>query len=55
MDDDNDVERDDALEYIIYQDVMGEDQDQGQTPRGGGCLSMLVLLVLLSTSALLLI
>jgi hypothetical protein len=52
--DDNDVERDDALDYIIYQDITNEDQHRGSNPRSG-CLSMVVLLGFLSTSALFLI
>jgi len=43
MDDDNIFDEDDALDYIIYEETQEKNK---QIPKGGGCLTLIVLIPL---------
>ena len=46
MDDDNIFDDDDALDYIMYEEVNKDNQDNQNKPGRVGCLSSLALFVL---------
>jgi len=50
--DDNIFDQDDALDFIIYKDLEG--QERGNEGRHGGCLGIVVLLLLPVASVMLL-
>ena len=50
--DDNIFDKDDVLDFIIYKDLEG--QDRGNEGRNGGCLGIVILLMLPVASVMLL-